>query len=584
MRSNKSKVITIVAIILIVLILSVGGTVAYLYLKTDVLKSNKELFEKYVNQTMSQIENVFENEKIEEMAKKLKENNSESKTVLTFEGPEGNAANLLSLSMDIKNDKTNKKMYNDVKLLNGEENLLEAEYMLTENSMSLRLTDIVKQFLTINDTNIEQLANTLNMETENLQSVLELLRYKDSSNSINLTNDEIKTLKETYSKIITSDLKSSNYTKQTDVMITVNGKTVTVNSYILTIKPEQYKIIIQKVLEQLKNDTIILNKLENIGISAEGTIKQKYIENIDNMLQELETIEYQEDLVINVYEENGKTIRIKLEEGFYTIVVDTIENDEILGVNTKITALVDQVENAIEVDLTKYKSEYYDLSIELKNIDNDEQSIIFEVKAINNEKNMKLEFSAETIEEEKSAKALITSNIQFVDQVEDMIILVENTNDIILNNLTPERCNQILQTVRNAAINKYSEEITRIMSIMVMSNLPEMSQTPESPEIPNNPSDSLKEAEKAAFNAKFEAFEGVSVNGAQANTLIRTVLDNNTAQTEEDKKVSITGAIELKTIDKTMPEIGANVGKTYTVVLNVDTETGFVRTISITEN
>ena len=241
MRSNKSKVITIVAIILIVLILSVGGTVAYLYLKTDVLKSNKELFEKYVNQTMSQIENVFENEKIEEMAKKLKENNSESKTVLTFEGPEGNAANLLSLSMDIKNDKTNKKMYNDVKLLNGEENLLEAEYMLTENSMSLRLTDIVKQFLTINDTNIEQLANTLNMETENLQSVLELLRYKDSSNSINLTNDEIKTLKETYSKIITSDLKSSNYTKQTDVMITVNGKTVTVNSYILTIKPEQYK-------------------------------------------------------------------------------------------------------------------------------------------------------------------------------------------------------------------------------------------------------------------------------------------------------------------------------------------------------
>ena len=135
MKSNKSKVIMLVTIILVILILVVGGTVAYLYLQTDVLKSDKELFEKYVGQTVAQIENVVDKEKVQEITKKLKENNSESKTVLTFEDDENETLSKLSLSMNIKNDSTNKKLYNDIKLFNGEDKMMEAEYMLSENSI-----------------------------------------------------------------------------------------------------------------------------------------------------------------------------------------------------------------------------------------------------------------------------------------------------------------------------------------------------------------------------------------------------------------------------------------------------------------
>lgn len=590
MRSNKSKVILIVTIVLVILILTLGGVGAYLYLKTDIFKSNRELFAKYLEQTTTQIENVFDTEKVSDMTKKLKEKNSESKTVLTFENEKNEELNKMSLSMDIKNDVTNKKFYNDVKLLNGEESLIEVEYMSTEEAISLRLTDIVKQFLTIDSTNLEQLSTSLDMEVGELESILELLKYKNSENSITMTNEELKTLKQTYTDIINANLTNSNFSKQTDVMITINGKTVTVNSYVLTIKPDQYKNILKKVMEQLKNDTIILSKIEAIDIvnanDDENSLKQMYISNIDEILQGLETTEYKDNLVVNVYEQEGKTVRVKIEEGFYTITIDTIENDEMLGANIKFVSLENQIESAMEINLTKYKTEYYNLAIELKSITNQEKSLIIEIRATNNEENMQLEFGIKSILNEISTKALITSNIQFVESIEDMIILVENTNNITLNNLTTERCKQIIQTVKNSATKKYTETLTNIRKtltrIPTTIDVPQILQ--ETQEAQSNVLNSLKDAEINSFNSKFQKYEGDDITGSAVNTLIRIVLDNNIEQKEQDKKVEIIGSIELKTTDKQMPKNEADIGKTYKVVLNHDEATGFINTINITEN
>ncbi|MCI8586996.1 MAG: hypothetical protein HFJ49_00090 [Clostridia bacterium] len=583
MKSNKSKVILTVVITLVVLILAIVGTVTYLYLKTDIFKSNKEIFAKYMEQTTTQIENVFDKEKAEEITKKIKENSSESKTVLTFNDEKSEALSKISVSMDIKNDATNKKIYNDIKLMNGEEKILETEYMTSENSISLRLTDVVKQFLTIDDTNLEQLANSLNMEVSNIQAILELLRYKNTDNSLSLTNEEIKTLKETYTNVISSNIVNSDFSKKTDVMLTVNGNTVTANSYILTIKPDKYKNILKKAMEQLKDDTIILSKLEKIdtvNTNNEGnSLKQNYIDVLNNKLAELESIEYKDDVIISLYEKDGKTIRIKLEEGFYTITIDTVENDEILGVNIKAVSLENQIEDVIEVDFTKYKSEYYNVAIELKTISEEEQNIIFEIKATNNERNMKLEFSTQTTMGEDKIKAIITSDIDFVEQVEDMIILTENVNNITLNNLDAQRCSAILAQVINATRQKYSEKLTNFRTNFI--NMPEV---PGEPDIPTDTAGSLKEAEIKTFNSRFETYERENVTGSDVNTLIREVLNNNKEQKEASKKIEITGVVELKATATTMPEIGANVGKTYKVILSYNNETGLIDLINITEN
>ena len=57
MQDNKIKIIIIILIVLIFLV-GIGGTV--LYFTTDMLKSSKILFQKYIAQDMQNIVDVFE--------------------------------------------------------------------------------------------------------------------------------------------------------------------------------------------------------------------------------------------------------------------------------------------------------------------------------------------------------------------------------------------------------------------------------------------------------------------------------------------------------------------------------------------
>ena len=111
-----------------------------------------------------------------------------------------------------------------------------------------------------------------------------------------------------------------------------------------------------------------------------------------------------------------------------------------------------------------------------------------------------------------------------------------------------------------------------------------MPEVPGEPDIPTDTAGSLKEAEIKTFNSRFETYEREDVTGSDVNTLVREILNNNKEQKEASKKIEITGAVELKVTATTMPEIGANVGKTYKVVLSYNDETGLIDLINITEN
>ena len=49
MRKGKSKKILIIIIILVILIIAIAG-VAYAYFATDIFKSNRQMFFKYISQ------------------------------------------------------------------------------------------------------------------------------------------------------------------------------------------------------------------------------------------------------------------------------------------------------------------------------------------------------------------------------------------------------------------------------------------------------------------------------------------------------------------------------------------------------
>ena len=102
----------------------------------------------------------------------------------------------------------------------------------------------------------------------------------------------------------------------------------------------------------------------------------------------------------------------------------------------------------------------------------------------------------------------------------------------------------------------------------------------------------MSEAQIAAFNAKFTQFEGRNVRGSVVKQLYRTVLQNNIAEKDATKKVSIalgTGAsapsavTAMATNATQLPAAIGDSGQVYNVACTYSTTTGLITTVTISK-
>ena len=96
---KKSNKVLVILIVLIILLLGVGGTGAYAYFATDLLKSDKELFFKYLSQ-LNDEENPFIDSNITKFKEKKQDNAFTNQGSLTVNAqfPSGNDENLEKIS------------------------------------------------------------------------------------------------------------------------------------------------------------------------------------------------------------------------------------------------------------------------------------------------------------------------------------------------------------------------------------------------------------------------------------------------------------------------------------------------------
>ena len=142
--------------------------------------------------------------------------------------------------------------------------------------LSIRFTDIILQFISIENNNLEQLATNIGIDEQLLNSLFS--SYSESN--IKFTNEELQTLKNKYINIISSNIPKDNFQKQSKAMITINNNTITTNAYILELSGEQHKQLKLNILENLKQEEIILQKLisldEKYGEIINSSIEENY--------------------------------------------------------------------------------------------------------------------------------------------------------------------------------------------------------------------------------------------------------------------------------------------------------------------
>lgn len=372
MASKKKKILVITIPIIIVLI--IGIILLILYLKTDFLKSDKTLFLKYISQNVDAIKSVMDDTGEKEYKNLLRQNKYEStaevlatytENINTSQESTRNDINKLKITSETKSDFMNNYIYKNIKLLYNDTNLLTTEYLHDGPTYGIRFPEEFSQFLAVENSDLKEIATNLGVTDEQIGIVPEDLTQIDINSLYIFTEEEIYALQSKYIELISNNITDSKYSRQKDALITIGADSMYTNAYSITLTQEETNEIYIKILEELRKDEIILNKIKKIepylntfySIKGEDNsikLSEQYDNQIQSKIEEIQRTNIGTNQIkYTVYELNGKTIRTQILDGTNQTTLDFNITDE--GVEIKINTEIanDEQENKQKIEIQK---------------------------------------------------------------------------------------------------------------------------------------------------------------------------------------------------------------------------------------
>jgi len=482
------------------------------------------------------IENVVATLENNEYKQKLNENKYTSNTTIKINHTENigtslestnSIINQLHLSLEGKVDKNNNYNYQDIKILNNDnEPQMSIEYVKDNNTYGVRFSDLFNQYILVDNTNLKDLYRNLGTEQEKLANIPDTIDIEnDLFNKLSFTKEEKDIIYEKYKKLLENEFENQKIEKQSKQIISINEQKIVTNAYTITLTKERFNNIFLKILEEIKQDEVILSKFENIGntlntyytIIGESTnqtsLKDKFIENIENEINEINRTNIgQDETSIIVYENNRKTVRTTIKYTDYEINIDSmgdqgnlysqfkIEESKQKQVNTM--TLIEQ-NNNLNIDIEQNNED----KVKKINFARDTQ-----IDDNNNSQKieMKYEYGTDKVE------ANIEQNVKFVSELNDLPKIQEN-NSVKLNDLNKERLQPLMQRIKeslNEKINttftsKGVEDFNKILNVIGIKQ--------EEQRIEAN---GITETERNRFNSQFEILQG---NEITSENIIRAI-------------------------------------------------------------
>lgn len=590
----------LIIIMIVVLILIIGLTCLILYLNTDMFKSNKALFVKYIGKNMENLEslNNYSNEEID--YNKLLENNKYTTNIkanvnytqnlgTTLENT-NNSINKLKINIEGQVDKANQYNYQYMKLTNNEEEILGIEYIQNQNNYGLRLLDLFKQFILVENSNLKELATKIGMDEQQTEKTPEQIDIKSSINEVfNLTENERKTLQNKYANIFNQNISKDKFSKQSNVTITINDKKIQTDAYILSFSKEELNNVFIKFLETISQDEIILNKLDNLqnlidmygNNSEENKIKDEFVKYIKDRIEEIQNknIGSQETKII-VYENMHNTVRTMIQTDEYEVILDYYKSGEEIYCQLSKEDLDTTLDNKLVII---YKNNGKEIDINYTNkTGEDTKTYSINQKTLINENDCTKTIKA--IYEDKSNKveANIEEKSNIVNFFKDAIELNE-TNSVKLNDLEQEQLSNIVDTTTESILNKFQTLETQINQNDINKVLEVIGVIKEKTTIENT--GTTTEAEKNKFNTQFEMFAGESLASNNITQLLNGIKNNLAGLdvvSNSELKLKISENSQNDELLKSLTAlIEKNKNKKYAVKMGYNEKTGLVESISI---
>ena len=277
----------IMLIIAIVLVIALGAGFAFAYFFTDIFRSNKQLFSKYISQN-KEIVDILKDEDVKVYSEKQKNTPYTSegtiKTNVTFpDSSEAQIANALqncNITFVGKTDNLNKYMHQSIKANYSDTQSVQFDLYRNGDVYAGKINEVLFKYVGIENNNLQEFATKMQLPEEITSKLPNKIDLNSLTGISGIFSDEDKSaLKEKYLKIITDSLTDDMFSKEKSSEDTI---------YTLNVDSAQATNIILKILQNLKEDELIIAKLKNYAINNFNLTEQNvepYVTQYKNTLQ-----------------------------------------------------------------------------------------------------------------------------------------------------------------------------------------------------------------------------------------------------------------------------------------------------------
>lgn len=437
-----------------------------LSITTDLFKPTSEVFQKYLTKSVDKIDNFLDFSKEQELINILQNSNYKESSKINLKYL--NSKNENEIFSVLVNGIVNNSINNSFKTIGinyGEEEFMNLEYLRENQTKGLLFKDIVKQFISSNAENFEEIFKYFDVYVDD----------SFSSDSIEKRFKPIVDKKEEIQSIIIKEIKeigSKKYNKKRKVQITLNkGDEKDATEYSLKMTEDDVKKIYLEFLKTVDNQEEI-NRISNPTIKLPEINIYLYVEKGNILCAKIDTESIQIDLYFYDDEVNIKFKNL-LDNDNYSTSINVKKEEQ----NKKID-FEDSYRNNINLTYSTNKDsnkQNTNIQISIKN-DNIKS---FEVNA-----EQKIEISENLIEGiEKNYENISNFNLSTMN---------EGTRNIALNDLIKK-----IDTLINSKNSKFNSEILDMIIELdkrIQIHLQE-----------------IKEKQKREFNNQFLPYEGQKV-------------------------------------------------------------------------
>lgn len=570
MNQKKNTKILLILIIIIVIIILAG--VGILVFATDIFKSDKEMFFKYMAD-IGDPKKGFIDEELKQYFEKKNNTpyNDEGEFSINISCDPNTLSKNLQKNVDSTNnfnisfsgqvDTANSKAAQNISLNYSNDVKFPINYKQIENEIGLQTKYVGSKFVAIETEKLNKFSEDL----DDVESYGEMVDKLQKMGKVELTEDEKSHIKDTYITVINQQLEKDKFSKV---------KESDMSGYKLSLTGTDLQNVLVKLLETLKNDQTTVDKL-NEYLKIQKNSAKITASQIDDAIKSIkdDTDFSDKNFEIAVYQKNRDVCKL---------VIETTEGT--IAIEKKIEG--NQQNIVVSYEMKEDKKSKISFSANFENLESlqnikENYELIMSLPEV-------AESSTTTDVDSEVVVYKFSNDVNFTDSatVEDF----SSDNSLMLTDYDSDQVSNFL----NAVVERISEVNEQQMGQLgleasenpIVNMIPSIGLYLGNMNVLNQVNSNMSEAEINNFNQKFEAYESTNLKGVTVKGLLSTISLNNQSEetSNEIKEINYNGE-EYEASEQNITLIKGEIDteKSYRVEFEKDQDTGLIYRAVINE-